>query len=166
MLNLNKCPGCGVERVDASGPNHPYFSSSPECWKDYSYLLAEQCHDLDRIKYLQLIVDTYAVQHSGDMSDPRQIQSAGIHLMTLELFLTRDVDPTQGNLFHRMFINRPNFTKLTPPKVCGDLTIDDVPLGQTIKNTRDSAYAWATNVWDAWEEHHETITRWVNKSLG
>jgi hypothetical protein len=41
----------------------------------------------------QVIVDAYAAQHPGDGALPQQVQSVGLHLMTLCLFLEMPTTP-------------------------------------------------------------------------
>lgn len=111
----------------------------------------------------QLVVDTYAVQHP-DGDDPRAIQSVGIHLMTLCLFLERYTDPSLGTRLHRRMIDRPVFCQLEPPQSRGRLTMLDVPLNGAPEVARRAAYAWADDVWAAWVTHHQTVRDWVDRS--
>jgi len=108
------CPGCRVRLPAVEAPVHPYMTCSPACWVRYGDLLAAQYANPERMAFHQLVVDTYAVQHP-DGDDPRAIQSVGIHLMTLCLFLERGTDPALGTRLHRRMIDRPAFHQLKPP---------------------------------------------------
>lgn len=110
----------------------------------------------------QLVVDTYAVQHP-DGDDPRAIQSVGIHLMTLCLFLERGTNPSLGTRLHRRMVERPVFHQLEPPASRGRITMD-VPLDADPKVARGAAYRWADDVWTAWADHHSTVRDWVDRS--
>ncbi|MGH3545502.1 MAG: DUF5946 family protein [Mycobacteriales bacterium] len=103
------------------------MTCSPSCWASYGDLLSVQYSDPERMAFHQLVVDAYAVQHP-DGDDPRAIQSVGIHLMTLCLFLEHGTHPSLGTRLHRRMVDRPVFHKLEPPPSRGRLTVLDVPL--------------------------------------
>ena len=65
----------------------------------------------------------------------------GLHLMTLCLFLERDVDPALGTTLHRKMIRRPAFHRL-----------------------RRATYEWARAVWESYQDEHETVRRWLQES--
>lgn len=157
------CPGCGVRLPSVEGPAHPYMTCSAGCWQRYGELLAAQYSDPARMAFHQLIVDTYAVQHP-DGDDPRAIQSVGIHLMTLCLFLERGVDPALGTQLHRQMVDRPAFHVLDAPVSRGALTVLDVPIGGRPTTARTAAVAWAQDLWAAWRAHHATVRRWIDDS--
>ena len=89
-----------------SGPAHPYMLGSAACWRGYGELLAAQYSDPGRMRFHQVVVDAFAAQHPGG-DDPRAVQSVAIHLMTLALFLERDVDPALGTRLHGQMVSRP-----------------------------------------------------------
>ncbi len=157
------CPGCQVRLQVIDAPTHPYMTCSPACWARYGDLLAAQYTDPLRMAFHQLVVDTYAVQHP-DGADAHAIQSVGIHLMTLCLFLERGTDPSLGTRLHRRMVDRPVFHQLEAPPARGRLTMLDVPLEGDAAGARAAAYAWARDVWTAWETHHPTVREWVDKS--
>lgn len=139
------------------------MTCSPACWTRYGELLSVQYSDPERMAFHQLIVDTYAVQHP-DGDDLRAIQSVGIHLMTLCLFLERGTDPALGTRLHRRMVDRPVFHQLEPPLSRGRITVVQVPLDAEPKVARDAAYIWANDVWTAWAVHHSTVRDWVHRS--
>lgn len=157
------CPGCLVRLPAVDAPAHPYMTCSAACWVRYGELLAAQYSNPERMAFHQIVVDTYAVQHP-DGDDPRAIQSVGIHLMTLCLFIERDTDPSLGTRLHRRMVDRPVFHHLEPPPSRGRLTMLDVPLNDDPKTARRAAYAWAEDVWTAWVKHHQTVRGWVDNS--
>lgn len=139
------------------------MTCSPACWLRYGELLAVQYADQRRMAFHQLIVDTYAVQHS-DGDDPRAVQSVGIHLMTLCLFLERGADPSLGTRLHRRMVGRPVFHQLEPPSSPGRLTMLDVPLEGDSYDARVASYAWPEDVWSTWVTHHQTVRMWLKTS--
>ena len=157
------CPGCRVRLPVLDGSTHPYMTGSPACWARYGELLSAQYGDPQRMAFHQLVVDAYAVQHPGG-DDPRAIQSVGIHLMTLCMFLERGTDPSLGTRLHRRMVERPVFHRLEPPPSRGQITLLDVPLDAGPKAARDAAYDWASDVWTAWAAHHSIVRDWVDRS--
>jgi len=157
------CPGCGVQLQAVDAPAHPYMPCSPACWVRYGDLLAAQYADPRRMAFHQLVVDTYAVQHP-DGDDARAIQSVGIHLMTLCLFLERGAAPSLGTRLHRRMVDRPVFHQLEPPPYRGRLTMLDVPLEGDPERARAAAFTWAQDAWTAWASHHQTVREWIGQS--
>jgi hypothetical protein len=157
------CPGCQVRLPALEAPQHPYMACSPACWVRYGDLLAVQYADPRRMAFHQIVVDTYAVQHP-DGDDPRAIQSVGIHLMTLCLFLERGANPSLGTRLHRRMVDRPVFHQLDSPSPRGKLTMLDVPLEGDPELARAASYAWADDVWKSWQTHHPTVREWVASS--
>ena len=139
------------------------MTCSPACWVRYGDLLATQYSNPERMAFHQIIVDAYAVQHPGG-HDPRAIQSVGIHLMTLCMFLERGADPVLGTRLHRFMVERPVFHHLAPPSSRGRLTVLDVPITGDPAAARRAAYSWAEDTWTAWAAHHQTVRGWVDKS--
>ncbi len=161
--STQECPGCRVRLPPVRAPAHPYMTCSAACWVRYGELLAVQYASPERMGFHQLVVDAYAVQHPGG-SDPRAIQSVGIHLMTLCLFLEREVDPVMGARLHRLMVDRPTFHQLDPPSARGKLTMLFVPLDGDPAHARAASYQWANDAWAAWRAHHQTVRRWVDMS--
>ena len=157
------CPGCCVRLPAVHAPTHAYMTCSAACWLRYGELLAVQYADRRRMRFHQLIVDSYAVQHP-DGDDPRAIQSVAIHLMTLCLFIERGIDPSAGAQLHRRMVCRPVFHRLEPPASRGRLTMLDVPLSANPDAARAASYAWATDAWASWAAHHQTVRNWVDES--
>lgn len=139
------------------------MTCSTGCWQRYGELLAAQYSDPERMMFHQLVVDTYAVQHPGG-DDPRAVRSVGIHLMTLCLFLERDVDPALGTKLHRRMVARPVFHRLTAPACRGRWTVLHVPIDGDASTARTGAFEWARDVWAAWSVHHPTVRRWIDES--
>jgi hypothetical protein len=135
------------------------MQSSPGCWRVFGELVAADYSSAARMAFHQLIVDAYAAQHPGQ-GDRRQVQSVGLHLMTLCLFLEHGVDPALGPSLHRRMIDRPVFTPLsrTGP---GELTVAHVPTGGAVELVRPAAYEWASAVWTTYESARVTVTEWL-----
>ncbi len=111
VVAISACPGCGVNLPVLEGSAHPYMTCTPACWAAYGNLLAVQYQHPERMRFHQLVVDTYAVQHPDKAGEPRAVRSVGIHLMTLCLFLEHGADPALGTrllqqLFARIVVAR------------------------------------------------------------
>lgn len=113
--------------------------------------------------FQQLVVDAYAVQHPGG-DDPRAVQSVGIHLMTLCMFIEQGTDPALGTRLHRRMVRRPVFHRLNPPASRGALTVLNVRLDASADQVRLHAYGWAQEAWRAWKAHHVTVRGWLTDS--
>ena len=161
---VSACSGCGVVLPEVDGPIHPYMTSSAACWATYGRILAAQYADPERMRFHQLVVDTYAVQHPGMAGDPRAVRSVGIHLMTLCLFLEHGTDVALGTSLHRRMVERPVFQELVPPARRGSLTCADVPVTATAGQVREAVFDWARQAWEAWSMHHGTVRAWLTSA--
>jgi hypothetical protein len=155
-----RCPGCGLQQPREDEPTHRYMTSSAACWRAFGELLATCYGDENRLSFRQLIVGAYAAQHPGE-GQREQVQSVGIHLMTLCMFLEHDVDPSLGSDLHQRMIRRPAFHRLTPSNV-SDVNVLHVPLGSSAVEARARAYQWGQAVWDLYSADHDTLRAWLN----
>ncbi len=156
------CPGCGLLLDAEHGPTHRYVTASSACWRYFSELLATCYSAADRLNFRQLIVDAYAAQHPGE-GRREQVQSVGIHLMTLCLFLEHGVDPSQGSDLHQRMIRRPKFHRIEP-QASTHLTVRHVPLEGTAENARERAYEWSRAVWSLYSENHDSVRLWLGEA--
>jgi uncharacterized protein DUF5946 len=138
----------------------------PACWALFGELLAREFGDPGYFAVPQLSVDTYAAQHPG-WRERRSIQSLGLHLMTLSLFLEGGADISEGPaLVKRIMANRPVFEWLGPPRLSGGMTVADVLEARDAREHSRLVHAWARDVWDAWAPHHNVVRRWIEQSIG
>ena len=159
---MGSCPGCAGAFPDVDGPTHPYMESSPGCWRSFGEVLAADYSSSDRMAFHQIVVDAYAAQHPG-AGDRRQVQSVGLHLMTLCLFLDHDVDPAQGPQLHRRMVRRPEFRRLHRSGA-GDLTVAHLAAGAAVETVRQAADEWARTVWTSYEQEHATVRGWLRQA--
>ena len=153
------CPGCGGVFLPDDGPTHPYLESSPGCWRVFGELGAADFSSVERMAFHQMNVDAYAAQHPG-AGDRRQVQSVGLHLMTLCLFVDHDVDPAHGPKLHKRMIDRPEFHALTRTGP-GELTVAHVPTDGPVEDARRASYEWGAAVWTSYEPSHGTVQEWL-----
>jgi hypothetical protein len=159
-MESTQCPGCGVRQPHEEGPTHRYLTSSAVCWRAFGELLATCYGDENRLPFCQLVVDAYAAQHPGQ-GQREQVQSVGIHLMTLCMFLEHGVDPSRGSDLHRRMIGRPTFHRLVPRDVAG-VNLLHVPLEGSAEQARARAYDWSRAVWDLYSADHDTVRAWLS----
>jgi hypothetical protein len=159
---LAPCPGCEGLFPDVDGPSHRYMTGSPGCWRAFGELLAADYGSAERMAFHQVNVDAYAAQHPG-ADGPQQVQSVGLHLMTLCLFLEQGADPARGPALHRRMVRRPAFTRLHRSGP-GALTVRHVPVDGPVEDARRAAYAWAEAVWASYREEHPTVRSWLRQS--
>jgi hypothetical protein len=138
------------------------MTSNPGCWRAFGELLAADYSSPGRMAFHQVIVDAYAAQHPGDGA-PRQVQSVGLHLMTLCLFLEHGTDPSHGTRLHRLMIQRPSFHRLARSGP-GTLTLLHVPLGGDQELARVAAFEWAAAVWESYRQVQPVVREWLREA--
>lgn len=156
-----KCFSCGGIFPDIDGPVHKYMLSSPGCWAIYGEVLAREYSNPEYFEVHRLTVDAYAVQHPGS-TDRQSIQSVGVHLIRLCLFLEHGLTPEKANeAMLQAGKNKSSFYYLEPPSDLGLITAKDVYNTSTVMEHKNMVMQWAECVWDAWSIHHDTIREWL-----
>ncbi len=162
---ISSCPGCGLTAPESAGPTPEEHSASAACWAMYGQVLARSYTNPGYRAVHQVVVDSYAAQHAGGTSR-REVQSVGLCLMTLCLFVENGVDPAQGPTLHKQMVaHRPDFTWLTPPDQRGLMTIADVFRARDADEHSRLVRDWGRQVWQAWAPHHATIRAWNAQAL-
>lgn len=156
------CPGCGLALPAFDGPVHRYMHSSPACWRAFGEILARGYSSSQYRDVHRLSVDAYAVQHPGD--DSRQaLQSVGVHLVRLCLFLERGLTPAEANAAMLKAARRKStYTRLERPASLGSVTVKDVVAAQDVEQHKAAVHAWARSAWNAWSIHHPLVRLWVD----
>ncbi|MHB8449660.1 MAG: DUF5946 family protein [Mycobacteriales bacterium] len=101
-------------------------------------MLAADYGSQERMAFHQVVVDAYAAQHPGE-DEPRQVQSARLHPMTLCLFLEHGADPSLGTALRRRMVRRPRFRRLQRSDP-GGLTVLHVPVNGLATAARSAAH--------------------------
>lgn len=155
------CPGCGAWFIAVDGPVHPYMESSPACWQAFGEVLAREYGDPALFATHRLSVDAYAVQHPGGESR-QAIQSVGVHLSRLCLFLEHGLAPEAANAaMLRVGKIKDTIHKLARPPHLGTVTVADVVATKSAEEHAITVRKWASSAWGAWSEHHNTVRRWL-----
>lgn|SRR5271165_2190009 len=143
------------------GPTHEYMESSPACWSTYSRVLAREYGDRRLLESVhRLTVDSYAVQHPGRPS-ARGVQSVAGHLISLCAVLEEGASSDWATKMIRNVARaKGRFTWLQPPRSMGSITVADVLRTRGAAEHEKKVRDWASSVWAAWSQHHETIRQW------
>ena len=137
------------------------MESSPGCWAAFGQLLAREYSDPTYHEVHRLSVDAYAVQHPGSPSR-LCIQSVGVHLIRLGLFLEHGLSPGDANnAMLKAAKHKDTFVWLSPPAFLGPLTVADVVKAGSVQEHKTLVRAGAEGAWAAWSPHHDTIRSWL-----
>ena len=159
-----QCPGCGGHFAHGIGTTHPYMHSSPGCWARYGEVLAREYSHPTLLATHRLSVDAYAVQHPGS-TEPRAIQSVGLHLARLMLQLRQPTPPRETNdVMLGLGRSKGTLPYLEPPKSF-ITTVANIPLEGSLECHVAAVRAWAADAWSAWHAHHEFIESWAQAAL-
>jgi hypothetical protein len=159
---LARCKWCRGAFPDAPGPVHEYLESTPGCWAAFGRVLAREYSDRRYSAVHRLTVDAYAVQHPGVPSG-QSIQSVGVHLVRLCLFLERGLAPERANDAMLAAARRKaRFHWLEPPADLGPLSVADVEAAEGIEAHGAIVKRWASQLWGLWSAHHATVRSWAD----
>lgn len=170
QLSMKQCFGCGGFYEDIEGPVHKYMDSTPGCWKAYGEILAKEYSDLAYYSVHRKTVDAYAIQHpchpdSQHTPTRQQIQSVGIHLIRLCLFIEHNLSPDEANaVMVRATKFKHTFHWLIPPDTPSWLTPTDIIKADRPEVHIELVNIWARDVWNAYEAHHDTVKQWLSKA--
>jgi Family of unknown function (DUF5946) len=157
------CGGCGAEFAIVDGPVHAYMTSSPSCFSAYTTLLAIEYSNAAFVQTHRLSIDAYAVQHPGNLSERRCIQSVGLHLSRLYLQLAHPLPPQQTNeTMLDLSRHKSSLTALKPPAQFRATVASVLPFAGTVNHT-EKVRVWAIRAWEDWYEHHAYIRHWIHE---
>ena len=161
-MALEQCMWCRGAFQSGDGPTHEYMESTPGCWASFGRVLAREYQDRRFFGVHRLTVDAYAVQHPG-VPGRQSVQSVGVHLVRLCLFLERNLSPPEANA--AMVIaarNKAQYHWLEPPPSLGSITVADVESAGDVESHQAVVRAWAAQMWEVWSPHHPTVRRWAS----
>ena len=153
------CIGCKAKVKKEVGFAHPYIGASKGCWTMYGQVLNKEYGEYGYPDIThRLTVDTYAVQHPGQISK-RSIQSVNLHLLGLYMILKMDSSGSEATKTMGLILSKkPSFVWLTPPEFEGSLTIAHVLEAENLKAHKVKVREWAENVFKLWyDQHRDTI---------
>jgi hypothetical protein len=137
------------------------MESSPGCWHAFGQVLAREYGNARLFAVHRLSVDSYAVQHPGGESR-QAIQSVGVHLVRLCLFLEHGLSPEAANdAMLRVGKTKAGMFKLARPESLGEVTVADVFGARDDDAHEAQVRRWAASAWQAWAVHHDTVRSWA-----
>lgn len=138
------------------------MQSTPGCWASFGRVLAREYEDRRLYSVHRLTVDAYAVQHPGTPSR-QSIQSVGLHLVRLCLFLERGLAPERANeAMLAAARHKTTYRWLHPPPFLGSLTIADVEAASNIEDHSATVERWTSQMWEVWSPHHPVVRAWAS----
>jgi hypothetical protein len=157
-----QCMWCKGMFPDEEGSTHDYMESTPGCWAAFGRVLAQEYEDQRYFGVHRLTVDAYAVQHPG-LPSRQSIQSVGVHLVRLCLFLERGLTPDKANDAMLLAAKlKAQYHWLEPPASLGTLTVADVEAAKGVEGHISLVRSWASQMWDVWSPHRATVRSWAN----
>lgn len=152
MVEVSRCPSCGLLAARHPGLPVAPFPASVECWEVYGHL---STYDLDRARpdFLhQVAVDAYAAQHPGPPAKRVTLwfALAGLHLTLERSWSGREVQVAHQRLSRLDKVG----PELGGPSRPAEITVANV-MASPAGEGRDAAItAWAGAVWHSWESSH------------
>ncbi|MGK7754153.1 MULTISPECIES: DUF5946 family protein [unclassified Roseovarius] len=164
--DTSRCAGCGAVLRDSDGPVHAYMTSSPACFERFNRILAPEYSQPSLRDTHRLTVDTYAVQHPGEGSDRRRIQSVGLHLARLCLQLADPRPPRETNdVMLGLSKYKETLKQLQPPARFTVTAADVAPFAGSAHHA-GKVRDWAAATWNDWAGHHAYIREWIAERRG
>lgn len=161
-MAVRRCMWCKGAFPDGDGPVHKYMESTPGCWAAFGRVLAREYEDQRLFPVHRLTVDAYAVQHPG-VPSRQSIQSVGVHLVRLCLFLEHRLAPERANeAMLAAASHKSRYQWLEPPESLGLLTVADIEAASSVEEHLCTVRNWAAQMWQVWSPHHSTVRAWAN----
>lgn len=168
MEDYINCCSCGSKSLNIEGHTHEYMLSAPGCYAMFEEVLEKEYSDMHYARAHHYNVDTYAVQHPGDPSNPKAINSVGIHLVSLHSIFRKGMKISQSaevkTEFARFNKAQQVIYALTPPTNY-ELTIFEVWDNEDSLRHFDLCQSWARHTWEQWESQFPIIESWIDQFL-
>lgn len=161
------CPGCGavVPDVPELRSDHLYVGAAAGCWAAYTELIGREMAEPALLGIHMLAADVYPAQHPG-VAGRQSSQSVWVHLVGLCLVLEHDFDVAMSARAKARFAAPDaRFEWLEPPSSLGPTTVLDILATDGAEEHARAVRYWATQVWEAWGPHHESIRNCATELL-
>jgi hypothetical protein len=164
LKDLIICPGCGVQIYSENHQLDKDFNASAAC-RDLCYELSYFTLSLRDIYFIhQLVVDTYAAQHSDPSVKPITTAFAivGLYLVNEKNYTGKQVQQAH------MALAKSNQSKIWPhflvPKDKALLTVQDVVRSPNDK-MQEMIKKWCHSVWEIWKPEEEKIAELIKSVI-
>ncbi|HZD60713.1 MAG TPA: DUF5946 family protein [Anaerolineae bacterium] len=152
---ISICPGCGLKIPAEEDKLDGRYNASLACRQLYSELSYYTLSLQDTEFIHQLIVDTYAAQHSGKSMRPITTAFA---LIGLYLTFERGFTGRQVQKAHMLLAQKTkNWPHFNPPRAKASLTVLDVIYTSPGQARNEMIGKWGKSVWDVWEPEQKKI---------
>ena len=165
MEEYKPCFSCGAKSLNLEGNCHEYMLSSPGCYEMFTEVLEKEYSDFRYSKAHHYTVDAYATQHPGNLTNPKAVNSIGIHLMSLYFLFEKSMNLNSAAELKMAFAQFNKTHKiiqpLQKPEKFDGLTIFDIWNNENPEHHFKLSEIWAKNSWDTWEKERVTIEKWA-----
>jgi hypothetical protein len=154
-MENTKCPGCGLLLPKKDLGLSTRYQASGECEELLGILdvYALLLHDEEFIH--QIVVNTYAAQHSGPKMKDITLYFA---LVGLYLSIERGYTGRQVQSAHmKLGRNKQKWPHFEAPKIIGSITIKDVLATEEGLMRNEAIHTWAKIVWEGWKNSHAQV---------
>jgi hypothetical protein len=161
---MGRCPGCGVGLPGSAEPWDPRSLASEACHALSGEVAGfESQHIVELGRWHQLLVDTYAAQHTGERTPAIGTAFA---LIGLHLALEEGWDGLAVRDAHQELARRyRDWPRFPAPDERASLTVLDLALASTPEDHGERLRAWAADVWRAWAGSHATVEALIAERL-
>ena len=160
-----KCFSCGALSLKIEGDCHEYMLASSGCYEMFKEVLEKEYSDFTYAKAHHYTVDAYAIQHPGEITNRKAINSVGTHLMSLYFLFNKELNldkAAQVKMEFAQFNKSKTLIKpLESPEEFKGLTVFDVWNNDNPHEHFELCKNWAYDAWMSWGKHHETIDNWA-----
>ncbi len=164
ILPMTACPGCGVVLPGPSNSWHRRSTASWACHALYGEALGYEHENLVELgRWHQLLVDTYAAQHTGEGTAPITTAFA---LLGLYLTLEHDRSGNKVRDAHQLLASRyRDWPRFGTPRERASMTVQDLVLSATPDEYVDVLHRWARAVWRSWRDEHVRVAALASERL-
>lgn len=164
------CFSCGAKSLNLEGSVHPYMLSDPGCYEMFNEVLEKEYSDFNYAKAHHYTVDAYASQHPGEPTNPKAVNSVGVHLVSLYFLFERNMDITLAadikmdfSQFHK---KHKIISPLKKPSSLGDISIFNIWDNENPDRHFELCKEWARCTWNVWKaEHLSMVEQWATEFL-
>lgn len=163
------CISCGAKALNLEGNCHEFMVASPGCYEMFIEVLNREYSDFRYSKAHHYTVDSYAVQHPGEISNRKAVNSVGIHLVSLYFLFEKQYDIEKSAQIKMKFAqfnkDKKTIQPLERPEKFNGLTIFEIWDNENPNEHFELCKQWAADSWESWSNHHETIRKWATAFL-
>lgn len=165
MEEYIKCFSCGAKSLNFEGECHDYMLASPGCYEMFNEVLNKEYSDFRYSKAHHYTVDSYAVQHPGEISNQKAVNSVGIHLVSLYCLCEKKYGIEKSAQIKMEFAQFNKEKKVIQPmehpEIFKGRTIFDIWDNENPNEHFDLCKQWALDTWESWSNQHENIEEWA-----